>query len=391
MEVNAGMGKVSFDLPVGYMRTGSGRLVKKSIVLIYDPSKGEWSHLSASEVGWEKISGTKAFGTGTFNVDEGSIIKHICKTRGETEVTIYYADPEKGLVEVPFKEEFKPVEEIGNVKLYRKYTIVSLPDGREVEIGEDVYKVGSLQRLFFDKKEAVETAKKYENSLKAPLKYVPNITGEHIRYLASDKPRIRSNAYSMYIYIEPQAEKLLKFVFREVKIFIKEPRTDATWQVLDKLRKLSKYIKTSRSEVNIPEFIRMKKSEELAGILKKWMENYELYEKEEKIRQILKDPVIEAITRVVAEYMGLEPEQVEFIDYMGKSLKVKTAFLGRDKFKEIVSKKGITYDFGFFYVDLSDETEIGKRITSEVEKVFKEKIYPRLDEVLSLVESVSPQ
>ena len=170
------MGKVEFTAPVGHMHTRSGRLIAKSVLLIYDPESEEWQYLSARRVDWERISNTKAFGMGEFAVEPGSIIKHIYKERGETDVKVYYADPSAGLVEVPFREEFRPVEEIEGIKLYKKYTIITLPDGRELELPENAYKVNEISNRILNKDEAIKLIKDYKEAMKQPLNYAPQVT-----------------------------------------------------------------------------------------------------------------------------------------------------------------------------------------------------------------------
>ena len=132
------MREVEFQGPVGYLHSARGRFQESSYWFytpppIYD-DEITMEPLSAKKVEWEKISSSKRWGTGIYNVPIGSLVKNVHSRRGEKPEVTYYLATEQGLQRLehePFREVLKAE---GPVTLEALGDRVKLPDGKTVKI-----------------------------------------------------------------------------------------------------------------------------------------------------------------------------------------------------------------------------------------------------------------
>ena len=351
------MGLVKFRKKVGYSRTRSGRTVFKSYLWYYDDTQGGWEQLRGRNIDWY-VSSTKRYGEGEFEVEEGTIIKEYIKEGMGADPEInYYIATSSGLKKVEPEERYILLDRMGPVELYRLHLVFRV-DGEERVVPEDKYKLvyNGREQVFFDRKEAEEEMKTVAELLEKNRYYKTRNLEYILHNIVHDLKRMRKAGK------EPRQAigVLLGDLSRRIQLDVLLYPSD--WDEVKKaLYSAGGSYNWSSKVIEVP-LLALADNNVVEKILKKSID----YEKYRDVIELLAGVAREVhreLMGYIAREMGLGPDKIRSISYEGESIwrggsspviKVKTEYLGRDKFKEIVKKH--RYANGWFYVELDKET-----------------------------------
>ncbi|GEM_PF-5316653 len=376
MSLRMSQSKVRFQKKIGYSKTGSGRLIFETYLWYFDPDTGEWEQLRG-DIDWY-VSRTKKYGVGDFEVEEGTIIREYHRERGEEPEIRYYIATRDGLKELEEPEKkYVVVDRHGPIELRRLYLVFDI-DGRTIEVPEDRYKVvfGGGEKIYFSRDEAEKAMKEIARVTRLQEKY----------YKMTDIDITIANLIAILERVKTGSTFNKAFGLRRV---LKEDLEFAimlyphNWPEIKKLiQRFNGVYNSSTRRFKIPLYA-LADREVMEKIVRKSVEYDRHREAIELLHNMVKE-LYEKIIRHISNKMGLEPNKIKSIELYDQKVKednvtfvfrVKTDYLGKEKFKELAQKYRYITGLGWFIVPLDENTssELSEMVARYIESLANTK------------------
>ncbi len=341
---------VEFEDTVGYSYTSSGKLEFKRSYFILDWESGEWVPLSAERVNWH-VSRTKRYGEALFRVPVGSVLKLFEATRKGVTTTYYIATP-GGLEELPHETVEETLFSEAGVTVTGRADVVRLPDGRELRFpwGRYVVRGGGRTEVYERLEDALADARERARRLKSGRILV--YTGDYVSELRNFAQTY--NTWALAIRILESGPRL--------RIETYPPN----WpEIRAELRDLGAYIKSGIITIPLTILVSPSRYQRILEILEPLVENPEKLREDLARLHELAARVVPEVKRFFAGKLGLSEDDIQAVWlYVGGRLstlmtpryphaRVKTRYLGKEKFKEIASN--YPYREGAFEVPLGED------------------------------------